>query len=713
MREATQSAETTGRPGYLKGFWALMVTQFQGAFNDNALKLLILLFLPALFPPKAGIQSHITWITNALFLIPWLVLPGQAGAFSDRYSKRSVAIATKYWEVGVVALAVLAFYFREPYFIWFVLLLMSTQSTFFSPAKYGILPEMLPETRLSWGNGYLQMTTMVAIILGTLVGGVLLDLSGKYVYLAMTPLLLLSVIGAVSAHFITRVPRANPSQKIPLNPWSGVWTYLKIYASDRWLLLSLLGMVYFWFVGQLMQANIVEFSKGPLLGLTSDTARASLVGALAIGIGFGAVAAGYLSGGKIEGGLVPLGAFGLTLFLALLSLPGVTYVWCLVLLFGVGFSAGFYEIPLAAAIQDRSPEKMKGGMLAAMNLITFSGMLLATGLFALLFSVWSLSPRVIFLVGAVLTSIVGVVSVYFMPMYLVRLVLWFLTHTLYRLDVRGADKIPHKCGALMVANHTSFIDALAILAATDRSVRFLFSAELYDIWWIKPFAKAMRALPISTNAPPRQIIESLRQARQTIADGDIVCIFAEGQITRTGQLLPFKKGMEHIAHGIEAPIIPVYLDRFWGSIFSFAKQRFFWKLPRRIPYRLSVCFGEPMPANTPAPAVRQRIQALGSEAYMNRKLDTPLLHRRFIRMARRHPSRMAMADMRTDRMSYFKALIASIILARKKHRTPRGPAAVGILVPPSVGGAVANVAVQIMGKVAVILNYTASAESLK
>lgn len=712
MSEAAHHRASEGERRYLTGFWALIVTQFQGAFNDNALKMTILFFLPALFAAEHPIQGYITWVTNGLFLVPFILFPGYAGALADRFSKKRVTVWTKYWELGVVLLAVAAFGLRQPYFIWFVLLLMATQSTFFSPAKYGILPEMLPESRLSWGNGYLQMMTMLAIIIGTGAAGYLLDNSQGNVNLAILPLFILSVIGVVSSHFVTPVAAANPGQKLPLNPWKGVWTYLKVYTADRWLLLALLGTIYFWFVGQLMQMNIVEFSKSAELGLTTDAAKTNLLAALAVGICVGSVVSGYLAGGKIEGGLVPLGALGLTVFLGCLALPGLSYGAVLWLLFGVGFSAGFYEIPLAATIQQRSPDESKGGMLAAMNLMTFGGMGLSVALFALLFTYLDVPPRLIFLVGALLTLIVGVVSVYFAPMYLVRLFLWAMTHSIYRLRVLGRDHVPQKTGALLVSNHVSFIDALAVQAAIDRPVRFLMSQEIYSIWWVRPIAKAMRALPISPAAGPRQIIESLREARQSILHGEVVCIFAEGQITRTGQMLPFKKGMERIVDDLDAPIIPVHLDHVWGSIFSYSGQNFFWKMPRRLPYPLTVSFGAPMPSSSPAFSVRRAIQDLGSEAWMSRSLESPLLHRGFVKTARRHPFRMAMADMRVERMSYFKALVGAIILARKLHRLLDTTPMTGILVPPSVGGALTNIALQIMGKVAINLNYTASAESL-
>ena len=299
-----------------------------------------------------------------------------------------------------------------------------------------------------------------------------------------------------------------------------------------------------------------------------------------------------------------------------------------------------------------------------------------------------------------------------MSRHLLRLVLWCLTHTLYRIRVDGRDNIPAKGGALFVCNHLSLIDALLLAASTDRSIRFIIYKGIYEQPWVKPFARIMRAIPISSELRPREMLQSLRTASEAIRSGEVVCIFAEGQITRTGQLLPFRRGFERIMHGVEAPIIPIALDGVWGSIFSFEKGRFFYKLPRHIPYPVTVNFGKAMPHAANPVEVRQAVQDLMVQAWAHRKGRMRPLHESFVRNARRHPFRFAMADPQTPKLNFLAALARTVFLSRRLCAPWREQAMVGLLLPPSVPGALANLAALLMGKVPVNLNYTVSEETL-
>jgi acyl-[acyl-carrier-protein]-phospholipid O-acyltransferase / long-chain-fatty-acid--[acyl-carrier-protein] ligase len=295
---------------------------------------------------------------------------------------------------------------------------------------------------------------------------------------------------------------------------------------------------------------------------------------------------------------------------------------------------------------------------------------------------------------------------------LVRVFLWVLRHTLYRLHVDGEEHVPDKGGALFVCNHLSLIDALLLAAATRRQVRFIMFKGIYELPWIKPLARAMDAIPISSELRPREMIHSLREASEAIKRGEIICIFAEGQITRIGHLLPFRRGFERIMKEVDAPIIPVALDGVWGSIFSFQKGRFGWKLPRRIPFRVAVNFGKPLPHSATPIEVRQQVQDLMAEAWQHRKSSMKPLQRAFVRTARRHPFRFAMADAQTPRLSFISALARTLFLARRLRPVWAGQKMVGLLLPPSVPGALVNFAALLAGKVPVNLNYTVSEETL-
>jgi acyl-[acyl-carrier-protein]-phospholipid O-acyltransferase/long-chain-fatty-acid--[acyl-carrier-protein] ligase len=293
-----------------------------------------------------------------------------------------------------------------------------------------------------------------------------------------------------------------------------------------------------------------------------------------------------------------------------------------------------------------------------------------------------------------------------------RTLLWLLTHTLYRIKVFGRHNVPESGGALLVCNHLSQVDALLLLASTDRHVRFIMYKGIYDLPWIKPMARILEVIPISSELRPREMIQALREASEAIQNGEVVCIFAEGQITRIGQMLPFRRGFQRIMKDVQAPIIPVALDGVWGSIFSFQKYRFVWKLPRRIPYPVTVNFGEAMPHDATPVEVRQAVQELMAEAWKERKARMKPLHRAFVRSARLHPFRFAMADTQSPRVNFSSALTRGVFLGRRLRRIWAGQKMVGLLLPPSVPGALANIAALLMGKVPVNLNYTVSEETL-
>jgi acyl-[acyl-carrier-protein]-phospholipid O-acyltransferase/long-chain-fatty-acid--[acyl-carrier-protein] ligase len=291
-----------------------------------------------------------------------------------------------------------------------------------------------------------------------------------------------------------------------------------------------------------------------------------------------------------------------------------------------------------------------------------------------------------------------------------RGLLWLFTHSVYWLKVEGREHVPRKGGALFVCNHLSLADALLVQASANRLIRFIVFKDIYERPLIKPIARLMRAIPISSRQRPREMIHALREASEGIQRGEIVCIFAEGQMTRIGQLLPFRRGFQRIMKEVEAPIIPLCLDGVWGSIFSFEQGRFIWKLPRRIPHSVTVTYGRPLPPTAPPFEVRRTVQELTTAAWPHRRDHMRPLQRTFINVARRHPFRFAMADARVPKLRAAAALTRTVFLARRLRSVWEGQAMVGILLPPSVAGALVNYAALLMGKVPVNLNYTASPE---
>jgi acyl-[acyl-carrier-protein]-phospholipid O-acyltransferase/long-chain-fatty-acid--[acyl-carrier-protein] ligase len=704
-----QERETAVEPPWQRGFWSLIVTQFQGAFSDNALKnLVIFMILGMGLPPEK--RDALVPIVGALFALPFILFSMAGGYLADRYSKRTITIAVKYFEIVVMLFALAALAVNSLAMQLGSVFLMGVHSAIFGPSKYGLLPELLPEKRLSWGNGILELGTFLAIITGTMVGGLLSDSFRGRQHWSGLILIGLAFFGLITSRGITRIPAANPAKTFKLNPLADLFRQLQVVRKDRVLWLAMLGNAYFFFFAALLQFNIVVFGKD---GLRLDDAHNSyLNAAVAIGIGLGSFSAGILSGGKIEYGLIPLGSIGLTVFSVMLWLPGQTFASFAVYLALLGFFGGFFIVPICALLQHRPDRENKGGVLAAANLTSFMGVFLASGAYYVAASLAHFGPPAIFLFGAALTLAGTIYVLYLLPDSLIRLVLWMLTHSVYRIRVTGRDNIPENGGALFVCNHLSLVDALLLLASTDRFVRFMMFKGIHDKPWIKPFARVLGVIPISSQLRPREMIKSLQEATAAVQAGEVVCIFAEGQITRIGQMLPFRRGFERIMNGLDAPIIPVCLDGVWGSIFSFSQGRFYWKVPRQFPYPVTVSYGRPMPASATASEVRQAVQELQSDSWALRKRRMPTLDRAFIETARRHPFRFAIADASGPPITFNAALVRTVLLSRRLRRAWDGQEMVGLLLPPSVPGALANFAAMLLGKVPVNLNYTLSEDSL-
>jgi acyl-[acyl-carrier-protein]-phospholipid O-acyltransferase / long-chain-fatty-acid--[acyl-carrier-protein] ligase len=297
------------------------------------------------------------------------------------------------------------------------------------------------------------------------------------------------------------------------------------------------------------------------------------------------------------------------------------------------------------------------------------------------------------------------------PLYL-RVFLSLFTRLCYRVKAVQTDRVPPTGGALLVSNHVSFVDALLILASTQRFVRFLIPEEVCALWWLRPWLGLLRVIPLPPENNPRELVRALAQASDAIRNGEVVGIFAEKTISRIGVMLPFHREFERIMKGLDAPIIPVCLDGVWGSIFSYRAGRFFWKLPRHLPYPVTVSYGKPMPAKSTTVEVRTAIQTLNAEAWSYRRRMMKPLGRAFVQQARHHPLRFAMADARYPHLSFGSVLTKTIYVARRLRSHWAGQEMVGILLPPSVGGALVNLAALLTGKVPVNLNYTLTAEAL-
>ncbi|MGH9483074.1 MAG: MFS transporter, partial [Terriglobales bacterium] len=624
-------------PAWRRGYWSLIATQFQGAFSDNALKNLI--FYLAL---GAGLaEGRVVLLVGLLFSAPFLLFSMYGGFLADRFSKRTITIATKIMEVGVALLAAAGLALGSLTLLFGALFLISTQAALFSPTKYGLLPELLPEGLLSWGNGVLEMTTFVAIIVGTAAGAWLSDAFRGRQAPSGAMLLGCSLLGLLASLGISRVRAADPVRQLRLNFPGEVLQEIRAVYPDRVLWLAIVGNTWFWFYAALVNFNIPLFAND-VLG-AGHTKAAFLVAVQAVGIGLGSLAAGYLSAGKIEYGLIPLGCFGVLGAGAVLGGARLGYGGVLADLVALGFFAGFIAVPINAIMQHRPAPERRGKVLALQSFLSFCGIAAASGVYALLRH--GLDTRATFMALAGITLLGTAWALYLLPEAFLRFLLWLGAHSLYRMRVEGREQVPRRGGALLVANHVSWVDALLLSAASTRRIRFLAYRDLFEQPVLGRLLRLARAIPIAARQNPREIAESLRAAAEAIRGGSLVCIFGEGQITRTGNLLPFRRGMERIMRTVGAdeaavaPILPVCVDGLWGSVFSFERGRFLWKLPRRVPFPIHIIFGAPLPGDATAATVREAVQRLQSRAWEQRVERLPRLERGWRATARRHPWR--------------------------------------------------------------------------
>jgi len=712
----SSSASPTSLTAQSSALRGLLVAQFFGAFNDNAWKLIVALLAIKQVAASAGLSGQAIEVASqtkttqafVIFTLPLMVISAFAGVFSDRFSKRTVIVVMKAVEVLLMGAGTAALFLNPLGGVLPLLVLagMGAQSALFSPSKYGILPELLPHHRLSWGNGQLEMWTFIAIIAGTALAGPLLDLSGRTPWLTGLVLMVCSGIGLWASLYIPIVPRARHEGGVR-ETWHAAIEALQL---DRVLKFGVLGAIAFWTLASLVGQDVLIYAKAVLK--LSDSLSGLPLAAFGVGVGIGALLAGKLSAAKVELGFLPLGGIGITASLCVLGFGAPQLGGTLLAMACLGFASGFVVVPLNALIQWRSPADRRGAVIAFSNTLVFGGVLLGSLGSGFLAKI-GLSASAIFIVSGIGSGTLTIGALRVLPETFIRLMVVLFTQTIYRLTIIGRDHIPQEGAALLVPNHVSFIDGLLLLATTDRPIRFLVDQYYYDHRFLNPFAKIMGAIPISSNGSPREILHALRQAGQRLDQGELVCIFPEGQITRTGNLLPFRSGFTRIVKGRDVPIIPINLDRVWGSVFSFIGGRLLAKWPARLPYPITLSIGEPLPSTTSAEDLRQAVQELGEAAWRLRKSSRRPLHHSFVSSMRKHPFRVVFGDTTRPRVSCLQALTGAIALGRALRPHWEGQHTVGILLPPSVGGALANVAATLSGRTTVNLNYTVGVKGLE
>lgn len=690
----------------------LLIAQFFGAFNDNAWKMVVVtLGLRSLAGLKSGAGLDAASQTEAMVALVTLTVPLMlfslpAGVLADKISKRSLIVAMKALEIALMGAGCFALYASpaDTFFPLAILAVMGVQSALFSPAKYGILPQILRHDQLSKGNGTIELLTMIAIIAGTAMGPVML--ANWEPWMAGAALTGLAFVGFAASLLVPRVQAARAE--------GGIEVLAEAFGSirkERILWLTVIGGALYWSLASIVGQNMIVYARNvmhlgeQLLGLP--------LAVMGLGVGVGAVLAGRMSAKKVEYGLIPFGAIGIgvcTLCFGLAAPQALPVALAFMALTGI--CAGLIVVPLRTILQWYSPSEQRGAVIALDNVASFAGVL-AGSLGGFFMAKAGLSPALIMVGAGVLALCATAWALYLLPDALLRFVLVVATNTVYRIKRGGLENVPEKGGALLVCNHLSLLDGLFIMVSIDRPVRFIVEATYYNNRLFKPFMKIIGAIPISTSEGPKTLMRALKAAGDYLDKGELVCIFAEGQITRIGMLLPFKRGLERILKGRQVPVIPCALDRVWGSIFSRMDGTGAPRVPRKFPYPVTLLFGKPLPASTPAPEIRRVVNDLIEEAWRERRASARPLAESLIRIARKRPFAFAMADPLRERISWFKALVGGIVLARELNPLWGSQERVGILLPTSCAGALVNYAAALSARVAVNLNYTVGRSGLE
>jgi acyl-[acyl-carrier-protein]-phospholipid O-acyltransferase/long-chain-fatty-acid--[acyl-carrier-protein] ligase len=483
---------------------------------------------------------------------------------------------------------------------------------------------------------------------------------------------------------------------------------MKLVFGDRPLLRVTLGIAFFWSLASLAQMNIDVYVTGELS--KSQTEVGIFLAVLSLGVGLGSVLAGWWSGGRVELGMVPLGALLMSVACVILFMYHSSSMIAGAMLGMIGLGGGLFNVPLNAYLQERSPHEKLAAILAAGNQLTSLGMVAVAGLFWLLSGPLNLSAAQIFLITGIGILPILAYVVWLLPQATVRFFVWLLSRFVYRVRLYDVENLPEKGPGLLVANHVSWLDGVMLLLSSSRNIRMVAYADYVQGPWIGWLARLFGIIPIRSGDGPRALMQSLTTAREALLAGELVCIFAEGQVTRNGQLQKFERGLLKILKGTDAPVIPVFLDELWGSIFSHDRGKILWKKPRHWPYPISISFGPALHKVDDVDAVRHGVLELGAKSMERRKGRRLLPAKQFIRQCRVSWKRTKVADSAGTQLSGGRLLTGALALHNRLTSSVLKPENeyVGLLLPPSVGGVVANAAVSLAGKVAVNLNYTLS-----
>ncbi|KOO08470.1 MFS transporter [Vibrio hepatarius] len=590
-----------------KRFLPYFITQFFGAFNDNIFKNVLLLFVAfagtGLLPVSSNLFIN---LAAGLFILPFFLFSATAGVLADKYEKSWFIRKVKLAEIGIMCLGAIGF-ITESYLILLLLLfLMGTQSAFFGPVKYALLPQQLKQEELVPGNALVETGTFLAILLGTLGAGVIASAESAK-YWAAGSVIVFALLGYIASRSIPEAPAAAPDLKFRWQPIRQTKQTIAIAKADRTTFQSLMAISWFWFLGAAYLTQFPNFTKVYLNG--SESAVSFLLALFSVGIAAGSLACDKLSNHRIEVGIVPIGSLGITIFgwLMASSVPEtlpefenfadfVAYqpLWSVfTYLLLLGASGGIFIVPLYALMQQRAKATERAQVVAALNIYNSSFMVGSAVLGIVCLSLIGMTIPQLFTLLAALNLMVAVYLFMQRPIFVIRFLVWVLTHTMYRVNHKNLHYLPKKSGALIVCNHVSYMDALLLSAVCPRLIRFVMEEDYANLPPLRRFLKRAGVIPISASNR-NSIRRAFNEVEQALAEGHIVCIFPEGRLTADGEMNEFMRGMDIILRRSPVPVIPMALKGLWGSYFSRYKGRACKGLPTRFWSKLEIEAGEPV-----------------------------------------------------------------------------------------------------------------------
>ena len=564
-------------------FLPFFCTQFLGAFNDNVYKNALVIMLAFHATSITAISSGmLVNLCAGLFILPFFLFSATAGQLADKYEKSTIIRYVKLFEIAIMVIGAVGFVHKDLTLLIGALFLMGLHSTLFGPVKYSILPQQLQPDEIVGGNGMIEMGTFLAILAGTILGGLLVA-QEQFAGLVSAAVIGIACLGYLASRAIPSAPPAAPDLKINWNPLTETWANFKFTKQNRTVFLSVLGISWFWFYGATLLAQFPNYCKDVLGG--NEHVATLMLTMFSIGVGTGSLLCERLSGHKVEIGLVPFGSIGLTVFALdlyfasptaasgalvgageFLARAGSWRILCDLVLIGV--FGGFYIVPLYALIQTRSERSHQSRIIAGNNILNALFMVASAAMAVLLLHA-GFSIAQIFLVVAVLNAVVAVYIYTLVPEFLMRFLIWLLIHTIYRLEKSGLEKIPEEGAAIIVCNHVSFVDALIIAAACRRPIRFVMDYKIFRVPVLSFIFRTGKTIPIAPKKEDPALLEkAYDDIDAALRDGDLVGIFPEGRITDSGELYPFRPGITRILARRPVPVIPLALRGLWGSFFS-------------------------------------------------------------------------------------------------------------------------------------------------